>query len=89
MSEGGLYSPASLFQGYIKLRRASYCRKDTAYRFKNSIRINWLRFHTLLSARIIRETLEKLTDENRVNVFIIPAGSHTVIHGAIPEHQCE
>jgi hypothetical protein len=45
--------------------------KDTVYRFKNSININWLHFLTQLSAKIIKETIEKLTDENRANVLII------------------
>ncbi len=45
--------------------------KDTVYRFKNSIKVNWLHFLTLLSAKIIKETIERLTDEKRVNVLII------------------
>lgn len=45
--------------------------KDTVYRFINSLHINWLRFTTILTARIIQESILDLTDENRVNVFII------------------
>ena len=45
--------------------------KDVFYRFMNSCRINWRRFTMLLSSRIIRETIEPLTSENRQNVFII------------------
>ncbi len=45
--------------------------KDTVYRFKNSIKVNWLHFITLLSAKIIKETIEKLTNESRVNVLIV------------------
>ena len=45
--------------------------KDTIYRLKNSVHINWLRFTTLLSASVIKETIEPLTDENRRNAFII------------------
>ena len=45
--------------------------KDTVYRLRNSTRIDWRRFTTLLSARIIGDTLEPLTSENRKNAFII------------------
>ena len=45
--------------------------KDTVYRFKNTCHINWMRFTTLLSARIIRETVEPLTSEKRRNAFVI------------------
>ena len=46
-------------------------RKDTVYRLKNSVHINWNRFTTLLSARIIKETIQPLTSESRRNAFII------------------
>ena len=39
--------------------------KDTVYRLRNSTRIDWRRFTTLLSARIIGDTLEPLTSEKR------------------------
>lgn len=59
---------------YIGMRSgrdgADFC-KDTVYRLKNSARVNWLRFTTLLSAKIINKTLEKLTDKDRTNVLII------------------
>ena len=45
--------------------------KNTFYRFLNSDKINWLRFTSLLSATIINEEIEPLTDEKRVNTFII------------------
>ena len=48
----------------------AFC-KDTIYRLKNSIRINWLRFTTMLSASVIREAIEPLTDGDRRNAFII------------------
>ena len=46
-------------------------RKDTVYRLKNSVHINWNRFTTLLSARIIGETIQPLTSESRRSAFII------------------
>ena len=45
--------------------------KDTFYRFINSCSVNWMRFTSLLAERIINSMVAKLTDENRVNVFIV------------------
>ncbi|XXF53247.1 transposase [Thermoanaerobacterium thermosaccharolyticum] len=46
-------------------------KKDTVYRFLNSIHINWIRFTTWLSAQIINETITVLTNDKRVNVLIV------------------
>ncbi len=48
----------------------SFC-KNTVYRFLNNPKISWLRFTTLLSARIINVFMKPLTDENRRDAFII------------------
>ncbi len=48
----------------------SFC-KNTVYRFLNNPRLNWLRFTTLLSARIVNGFMKPLTDEKRKDVFII------------------
>ena len=45
--------------------------KNTYYRFLMSPRTNWLRFTTLLSARIINRHLRNLTSENRDDCFVI------------------
>lgn len=45
--------------------------KNTIYRFLNSIKTNWYRFTTLLSARIICDFMKPLTDNSRKDVFII------------------
>jgi len=45
--------------------------KDTVYRFMKMVQINWIRFTTLLSVRIIKEDIVPLNYENRVNVLII------------------
>ena len=45
--------------------------KNTYYRFLMSPRTNWLRFTTLLSARIINGHLRDLTSENRDDCFVI------------------
>ena len=49
---------------------AGFC-KNTVYRFLNSTKTNWLRFTTLLSARIINRFMKPLTDSSRKDVFII------------------
>ena len=48
----------------------SFC-KNTVYRFLNNAKINWFRFTTLLSSRIINDFMKPLTDESRKDVFII------------------
>lgn len=45
--------------------------KDTVYRFMNSIHTNWIRFTTWISAQIIKESIQNLTDVDRVNVLIV------------------
>uniref|UniRef100_UPI0025A99CA5 hypothetical protein n=1 Tax=Helicobacter bilis TaxID=37372 RepID=UPI0025A99CA5 len=42
----------------------SFC-KNTVYRFLNNAKINWSRFTTLLSSRIINDFMKPLTDELR------------------------
>ena len=44
--------------------------KNTFYRFMNVSGTNWLRFTSLLSKNVI-DTIEPLTDQNRVNAFIV------------------
>lgn len=44
--------------------------KNTFYRFLNDPKINWLRFTTLLS-RNVADTVEPLTDADRVNAFVV------------------
>ena len=44
--------------------------KNTFYRFLNGKKTNWLRFTTLLS-KVVADTIEPLTDKNRVNAFVV------------------
>ncbi len=44
--------------------------KNTFYRFLNNPKTNWLRFTTLLS-RKVADTVKPLTEENRVNAFVV------------------
>ena len=48
----------------------SFC-KNTVYRFLNNAKINWFRFTTLLSSRIINDFMKPLTGEKRKDVFVI------------------
>ena len=45
--------------------------KDTLYRFMKSCHTNWRKFTALLCCRIIKQTIEPLTSEDRLNVLII------------------
>ncbi|MBR3183693.1 MAG: transposase [Firmicutes bacterium] len=45
-------------------------RKNTYYRFLNSVKVNWEKFCLLLSETIIRESIELLTGEDHTRVFI-------------------
>lgn len=45
--------------------------KDTVYRFMKISQINWIRFTTILSGRIIKEAIVPLNSEKRANVLII------------------
>lgn len=45
--------------------------KDTVYRFMKMLQINWVRFTTILSSRIINEAIVSLDSEDRANVLII------------------
>ncbi len=68
---GNVFSSGSL---YMQQRTGSFKEsfsKNTFYRFLNSKKTNWLRFTSLLSASIINEEIKPLTDEKRVNTFII------------------
>lgn len=60
----------SMYMDMQSEKAPGFC-KDTIYRLKNSIHINWLRFTTLLSASVIKQAIEPLTDENRRSAFII------------------
>ena len=45
--------------------------KDTVYRIKNSIHFNWTRFTTLLSTAVIRDAIDPLTSNERMDAFVV------------------
>jgi hypothetical protein len=71
------YKLCNVFVGrsmYMQQRTGSFKEdfsKNAFYRFLNSVKTNWLRFTTMLSSQIIHDELKDLTDEKRVNVFIV------------------
>lgn len=46
-------------------------QKDAVYRFLNECHYNWRKFLLFLSSQIIRSRIVPLTDEKRINVFIV------------------
>jgi len=66
-----VFENRSMYMNMLTGKHDGSFSKDTVYRFLNSSSINWMRFTTLLSAKIATTTIAKLTDENRVNVLII------------------
>lgn len=61
----------SMYLDMLTDRKGRVFGKDTVYRLKNSLRINWERFTTLLSAKIITESLQPAVSEKRRDVFIV------------------
>lgn len=59
---------------YMQLKTGTFTedfKKNTVYRFLNNAHINWNKFLTLLSARVIIGFMKPLTKEDRKDVFII------------------
>ena len=65
-----VFTHKSLFQA-LRSDGTDKIAKDTFYRFLNSCNINWRRFVHFLAGKIIRDKLENLTTQERVNVFIV------------------
>ena len=66
-----LVSNRSMYMNLITGRNTSAFAKDTVYRFMKMIQINWIRFTTILSSRIIKDAIIPLDSEERANVLII------------------
>lgn len=71
------YKFSNIFVGrsmYMQQRTGSFKEdfsKNTFYRFLNSVKTNWLRFTSLLTADIVNNDSRDLTNQERKNVFII------------------
>ena len=66
-----IFSNRSMYMNLITGRNTPGFAKDTVYRFMKMIQINWIRFTTILSSRIIKEAIIPLDSKDRTNVFII------------------
>ena len=66
-----IFDNRSMYMDILTGKNEKDFAKDTAYRFMKSININWIQFTTLLAGRIIDDSIEHLTDNERVNVLII------------------
>lgn len=65
------FSNKSMYMSLILGKNLPGFCKDTAYRFMKMTCINWIRFTTILSFRIISQSIYDLTSDQRVNAFII------------------
>lgn len=66
-----IFSNRSMYMNLLSERSIPAFGKDTVYRFMKMIQINWIRFTTVLSSRIIKEAILPLNSEERANVLII------------------
>ena len=69
-----IFSNRSMYLNLITGRNTPAFAKDTVYRFMKMIQINWIRFTTILSSRIIKDAVIPLDSEDRANVLIIDDG---------------
>ena len=66
-----IFSNRSMYMSLITGKNAPSFAKDTVYRFMKMLQINWIRFTTILAARIIRDAVAPLDSEERVHVLTI------------------
>ncbi len=66
-----IFSNRSMYMCFITGKNTPSFAKDTVYRFMKMLQINWMRFTTILAARIIKEAVIPLDSEERVNVLTI------------------
>ena len=66
-----IFSDRSMYMNLLTGSNTPVFAKDTVYRFIKMPQINWSRFTTILSSRIIKEAIAPLDSEDRANVLII------------------
>lgn len=66
-----IFSNRTMYMDLLTGRNTPGFAKDTGYRFMKMIQINWIRFTTILSARIIKEAIIPLDSAGRANVLIV------------------
>lgn len=65
-----IFTGKSLFRALESDNEPGFC-KNVVYRLLNSYSYNWHKFLFLLSSTVIKEKIEKLTSDERVNVLIV------------------
>jgi len=68
---GLAFTGKNLFMNYEAENSDIPFARDVAYRFLNSIHINWQRFLYFLSARVISHHIAPLTADDRADAFVI------------------
>lgn len=66
-----IFSNRSMYMNLLTGKNTPTFAKDTAYRFMKMAQINWIRFTTILSSRIIRDAIVPLDSADRANVLIV------------------
>lgn len=66
-----IFSNRSMYMNLLTGRNTPAFAKDTLYRFMKMTHINWIRFTTVLSSRIIKQAITLLDSKDRANVLII------------------
>ena len=66
-----VFSNRSMYMDLITGRNTPAFAKDTVYRFMKMPQINWIRFTTVLSSRIIKDAVLPLDSKERANVLIL------------------
>lgn len=66
-----IFSNRSMYMNLLIGKDTPDFAKDTVYRFMKMLQINWIRFTTILSSRIIKDAVVPLDSEDRANVLII------------------
>lgn len=66
-----IFSNRSMYMNLLSGRNTPAFRKDTVYRFMKMTQINWIRFTTVLSSRIIKDAIVPLDCEDCANVLIV------------------
>ncbi len=62
-----VFTHRSLYMDFLTGGSGQSSAKDTLYWLMQATHINWLRFTTILSVRIIQQAVEPLTDANKRN----------------------
>ncbi len=60
-----IFSNRSMYMNLLIGKDTPDFAKDTVYRFMKMLQINWIRFTTILSSRIIRDAIAPLDSADR------------------------